>query len=923
MKKSLFLLLISLHALPVLHAQHIISPENTFYSLDEAYKNPEAVQKLDLSYQTLEDIPKGFSPFSNLEELIFNANKLTSLPDDIRVLQKLRHLEITHMPHLNAHQLFDPLSALENLEILKINDCKLTYVPYQIGKLQKLRELELKNNNISFLPSDMQYLISLRKLDLSHNDLRDFNREVFSWKHLNHLNISYNPGLDYEHVFEVLSRFEELEFLIINGIEVFPKSLGKLKSLRYLDISNSRMEKVNRSIKNLSKLEELILRECHGLDYTDLFEKLSFLQTLRILEIHDDQIDRLASGLYKLKHLQKISIRGKRLEVMNDDLKNINKLFVLTFKMCPKLNMGALFEQLAGIDTLYRLEFLLCEIEYIPDNISLLNTVRVLDLRSNYIQNLPQNMSEMQNFMIIDLSNNPVNTNNIRALEEAMPGVKFSYDDPKKWEVHKESLFYFHAKLGPPSSQLRLDPAKEHVITLKSGTKMYIPEQAFANTEGKVILEPIDLYYREITDPVGLSLSGIPCYYDTAGIKYLFNMSGTFECIPVLNKEILRIRPGKEIMIEQLSSCTDKEMALYFFNENTRKWSLIKYEYDHKDLEKPQTNRETENPEPGPVKDIKIQKELVYCSLPNKVKRRHFAFSVNSKAPLFNTRKDKSYFKKYSEIRILKQIQWIYAGDVYKDDYAKLKSISKRTYRGKNKNKYILPETEDLWLKQNPKGDNYILVFAGKYDTVEIPVYSDMGGKQAGQIKNRNEKFYNKYKKELDIRRKNWDSIDEEYENNFDQYQKELEEFRKTMIAHDPTLSNSHPLLEMQVKRSFQLSKPGLWTLSGIKIMNRMERKTLKFINQMNQPLKPLQLMILDFKTNTVITFNPNEEVFFDSESPNAIIVFNQNKSIGILKISEFENAFKDKSYSHTLSMNIFISQYMDAEKILNYILLP
>ena len=66
----------------------------TFRNLDSALAFKEAVYRLDLSKQKLEEFPNSIFTFQNLEYLDLSKNKLSQIPLKISELKKLRVLSL-------------------------------------------------------------------------------------------------------------------------------------------------------------------------------------------------------------------------------------------------------------------------------------------------------------------------------------------------------------------------------------------------------------------------------------------------------------------------------------------------------------------------------------------------------------------------------------------------------------------------------------------------------------------------------------------------------------------------------------------------------------------------------------------------------------------------------------------------------------
>ncbi|PLX10088.1 MAG: hypothetical protein C0594_05360, partial [Marinilabiliales bacterium] len=79
----------------LLHSILAYSDQKKYYSIDEASRNPESVEILDLDNSGLQKFPMEILNFKNLKALYINSNFLSELPSEIGTLTKLEELHIS------------------------------------------------------------------------------------------------------------------------------------------------------------------------------------------------------------------------------------------------------------------------------------------------------------------------------------------------------------------------------------------------------------------------------------------------------------------------------------------------------------------------------------------------------------------------------------------------------------------------------------------------------------------------------------------------------------------------------------------------------------------------------------------------------------------------------------------------------------
>jgi hypothetical protein len=137
----------------------------------------QSLVKIDLSRCRLKALPHEISLLANLEALAIDGtpgdihgNQLSSLPDAIDQLVKLKHLSLANNRIVWLPQALGRLPALESLWL---NNNSLLQLPKTLSSLQRLRKLVVCDNLLQSLPSELHVLApSLKMFVFSNNPLR-------------------------------------------------------------------------------------------------------------------------------------------------------------------------------------------------------------------------------------------------------------------------------------------------------------------------------------------------------------------------------------------------------------------------------------------------------------------------------------------------------------------------------------------------------------------------------------------------------------------------------------------------------------------------------------------------------------------------------------------------------------------------------
>ncbi|KAH8550149.1 hypothetical protein BGW37DRAFT_500368 [Umbelopsis sp. PMI_123] len=95
---------------------------------------------------------------STLTHLKLSNNLLTSIPENIGVLENLMHLDISHN---RIRRLPTSIRLLSNLTVLQARSNRLTELPQEIGNLSSLSVLDVSQNRITVLPAEVLRLANL------------------------------------------------------------------------------------------------------------------------------------------------------------------------------------------------------------------------------------------------------------------------------------------------------------------------------------------------------------------------------------------------------------------------------------------------------------------------------------------------------------------------------------------------------------------------------------------------------------------------------------------------------------------------------------------------------------------------------------------------------------------------------------------
>ncbi|KAI6243910.1 PDZ/DHR/GLGF domain protein [Aphelenchoides fujianensis] len=149
----------------------------------------KTLKNLDLSKNSITELPKNLGDLGNLTELVLCENKIISIPSSIGSLKKLEMLKISH----NCLSTLTPaICSCVELRDLSLCENLLSELPSSIGNLNKLRFFDASSNHLTHVPSTIGGCSSLGVLALRNNKLKAVPMEVGKLEFLKVLDLAEN-----------------------------------------------------------------------------------------------------------------------------------------------------------------------------------------------------------------------------------------------------------------------------------------------------------------------------------------------------------------------------------------------------------------------------------------------------------------------------------------------------------------------------------------------------------------------------------------------------------------------------------------------------------------------------------------------------------------------------------------------------------
>ncbi|XP_027336420.1 disease resistance-like protein DSC1 [Abrus precatorius] len=246
---------------------------------------PEKLVKLYMPHSHVQKLWDGLQDFVNLEGIdLYGSKQLIELPDFSKAsklkwtdLSLCESLSYVHPSLLSLHSLvtlrlskcksLKTLQSnihLKSLEYLFVDGC-WSLVEFSLTS-EKMRQLDFRGTSIKTLSSSIELFSNLEELYLC-DSLKNLPNKLSSIKSLKDLSLANCRQLDTSNLHILLDASRSLRRLCLNYCHIFelPHNINVLSWLHELRLDGSSAESLPSSIKHLSGLQILSLRDCKRL----------------------------------------------------------------------------------------------------------------------------------------------------------------------------------------------------------------------------------------------------------------------------------------------------------------------------------------------------------------------------------------------------------------------------------------------------------------------------------------------------------------------------------------------------------------------------------------------------------------------------------------------------------------------------------
>lgn len=351
------------------------------YKYQQFLRSKDSIALVNL-YQELND---KILDAANTNELLISNSTIHSLPQSFNQLTELESLSFYNCRNLDIDVILEQVSSLKQLKSLAFVNCGLYSLSEEIVKLENLEELNVKENKIVHLPNGVKSLKKLR-----------------------YLNVSNNPVLNEDLLFQLLNEAPQITHLEADYCAIRNLPTLGLSRLEHLSLAGNLLESLNDNIH----AQTLDLSSNPYLDIESSLDQLANNDKLKDLNLAYNSLKELPGNIQKLSQLETLNLRGNELTSLPESLGSLSKLSVLkvdnpdNYLHTNQLKqLPASFGNLAALDSLFLAGNLLSDV---PQSLTKLKQLRYLDLSWNKFESFPKAVLGITSLEYLNLAINHI-----------------------------------------------------------------------------------------------------------------------------------------------------------------------------------------------------------------------------------------------------------------------------------------------------------------------------------------------------------------------------------------------------------------------------------------------------------------------------------------------------------------------------------
>ena len=258
--------------------------------------------------------------------------------------------------------------------------------------------IDMRNLGADSLP-DFSRFTKLKELNLSGNNFTTLSKKSIPDAPLKWLDLSDNPWKKIK-----FRRNDSLTTLNLNkmGYDKIPRSIKKLKGLKFVQFEHNQLTRVPRYIRKYKYLQEITF----NFNEIPLSKRdIRILQNVKLIQFIHNELYELPENFGDLKNAKKINLAQNHLSRLPASFSELEKLESIIFY---KNEFEKIPSEIFGLNNLQELDFYYNDLVEIPDSLDQLENLKVLFLAFNSISEIPESLKDLTELKKLYLHHNQI-----------------------------------------------------------------------------------------------------------------------------------------------------------------------------------------------------------------------------------------------------------------------------------------------------------------------------------------------------------------------------------------------------------------------------------------------------------------------------------------------------------------------------------
>lgn len=258
--------------------------------------------------------------------------------------------------------------------------------------------IDMRNLGADSLP-DFSRFIKLKELNLSGNNFSKLHKISLPVSSLSWLDLSNNPWKKIK-----LRKNDSLSTLKLNeiGYSKIPRTIKKLKGLKYVQFEHNQLTRIPKYIRNFSQLQEITFN-FNEISLSD--HDVRTLQNVNLIQFIHNELYELPENFGELKNARKINLAQNHLSHLPASFSELESLESIIFY---KNEFEKVPSEIFNLKNLEELDFYYNDLLEIPDSLDQLENLKVLYLAYNSISEIPESLKELIQLKKLYLHHNQI-----------------------------------------------------------------------------------------------------------------------------------------------------------------------------------------------------------------------------------------------------------------------------------------------------------------------------------------------------------------------------------------------------------------------------------------------------------------------------------------------------------------------------------